>query len=106
GEAVEILTFTEAAEFHIQGAVEILLLDPHLGQAPGLATAPDFLHRAELPSTWDTDAVVGQVAPATLGDRQLELGVLPAEDLLQIQVHAQRELVAVACGLVVVVATV
>jgi hypothetical protein len=38
------------ADLHVQRAVEELLLDPHLGQTPGLATAPDFLHRAELPA--------------------------------------------------------
>ncbi len=105
-ETVEVLARPEAAEFHIQRAVEVLLFEPHLGQAPGLAASPHFLHRAELPGAWVADAVVGQVATASLGDGQFEFGIVPAEDLLQVQVRTQGELVAVAGGLVVVVATV
>ncbi|MNJ22932.1 hypothetical protein D3C77_173090 [compost metagenome] len=41
-----------------------------------------------------------------LGDGQLELGIVPAEDFLQVQVRAQGELAAVAGGLVVVIAAV
>ncbi|MNM98179.1 hypothetical protein D3C81_1107030 [compost metagenome] len=37
------------------------------------------------------------------GDGQLELGIVPAKDLLQVQVGAEGELVAVARGLVVVI---
>ncbi|MCY1175738.1 hypothetical protein D9M73_159870 [compost metagenome] len=41
-----------------------------------------------------------------LGDGELELGVVPAEDLLQVQVRAEGELAAVARRLVVVITAV
>ncbi|MNS97466.1 hypothetical protein D3C72_1318000 [compost metagenome] len=106
GEAVEVFTLTEAAEFHIQRAIEVFLLDPHLGQPPGLATTPDFLGRGEAADPWIIDAVVADVVAVALGDGELELGVVPAEDLLQVQVRAEGELAAVACRLVVVITAV
>ena len=106
GEAVEVLALAETAEFHVQRAVEVLLLEPQLGQPPGLPAAPDLLHRADVPGTRVADAVVGKVLAVALGDGELELGSLPAEDLLQIHVHAQGELVGVASGLVVVIAAI
>lgn len=39
-----------------------------------------------------------------MGDRQLKLGIFPAQNLLQIQVRAQAELIAVARRTVVVIA--
>nr|WP_263473319.1 hypothetical protein [Pseudomonas aeruginosa] len=59
-----------------------------------------------MPGTRVADAVVGKVLAVALGDGELELGGLPAEDLLQVHVHAQSELVGVAPGLVVVIAAV
>ena len=38
-----------------------------------------------------------------MGDRQLKLGIAPPQNLLQVQVRAQAELVAVARGAVVVI---
>ncbi len=61
GEAVEVLALAETAEFHVQRAVEVLLLEPQLGQPPGLPAAPDLLHRADVPGTRVADAVVGKV---------------------------------------------
>jgi hypothetical protein len=69
--------------------VEEFLLVPHLRQARGLATAPDFLGRSEAADAWIVDPVVADVVAAALGDGQLEFGVVPAEDLLQVQVRAQ-----------------
>lgn len=80
GEAVEVLALAETAEFHVQRAVEVLLLEPQLGQPPGLPAAPDLLHRADVPGTRVADAVVGKVLAIALGDGELELGGLPAED--------------------------
>ncbi|MNO73308.1 hypothetical protein D3C76_642700 [compost metagenome] len=104
-EAVEVLAFAETAEFHVQCAIEVLLLDPHLRQPPGFATAPYLLGRGEAADTRVVDAVVADVVAVALGDGQLEFGVVPAKDLLQVQVAAEGELVAVARGAVVVVAT-
>ena len=42
-EAVEVFARPETTGFNIQCAVKIFLLGPHLRQAPGLTTAPDFL---------------------------------------------------------------
>ncbi|KPX38410.1 Uncharacterized protein ALO70_05746 [Pseudomonas amygdali pv. eriobotryae] len=102
-EAVEVFARSETTSLDVQRAVKVLLLDPHLRQTPGLAATPDFLGGTEGTGTRVADPVVGDVAPATFGDCQLELCILPAESLLQIDFHAQRELVAVAAGLVVVV---
>ena len=105
-EAVEVFAFAETADLDVEFLIEEFLLVPHLRQARGLATAPDFLGRGEATDARIVDAVVADVVAAALGDGQLKLGVVPAEDLLQVQVRAQAELVAVARSAVVVVAAV
>ena len=75
-------------------------------QARGLATAPDFLGRSETAHPWIVDAVIADVVAAAMGDGQLKFSVVPAQDLLQVQVRAQAELVAVARRAVMVIAAV
>ena len=68
-----------------------------------MATAIDFLGGAEGAGTRVADAIIGDVLAITVGQLDLGLGVIPTPQLLQVQGHAQAELVAVARGLVMVV---
>ena len=105
-EGVEVLAFTEITGLDVQLAIEELVLDPQLGQTHHMATAIDFLGGTQGPCTRITDTVIGDILTITVGQLDLRLGVVPAPQLLQVQRHTQTKLVAVACGLVVVVATV
>ena len=80
------------------------MLNPQLGQAHHMATTIDFLRGAQGAGTRITDTVIGDVLTITVGQLDLGLGVVPAPQLLQVQGYAQAKLVAVARGLVVVVA--
>ncbi|MNS59096.1 hypothetical protein D3C72_920460 [compost metagenome] len=104
--AVEVFAFAETADLDVEFLIEEFLLVPHLCQARGLATAPDFLGRGEAANARIVDAVIADVVAAAFGDGQLKLGVVPAEDLLQVEVCAQTELIAIARSAVVVVAAV
>ncbi len=67
---------------------------------------PQTSWEAERAGARVADAVVGDVLAVTVGHAGSWPGIVPAQDLLQVERHAQAELVAVARGLVVVVATV
>ena len=75
-------------------------------QARGLAAAPDFLGRCETAHPRIVDAIVADVVTAAVGNGQLKFSVVPTQDLLQIQVRAQAELVAVARRTIMVIAAV
>ena len=105
-EAVEVFALTKATGLDVELLVEEFLLVPHLRQACGLATAPDFLGRSEAADPWVVDPVIADIVAIALGNRQLEFSVVPAQDFLQIQVRAQAELIAVTRGAVMVVAAV
>ncbi|MNI64049.1 hypothetical protein D3C73_1194650 [compost metagenome] len=82
------------------------MLDPQLGQTHHVATTVDFLGRAQGAGTRVTDTVVGDVLAITVGQLDLGLGVIPAQQFLQVQRRTQTELVGITRGLVVVVAAV
>ncbi|MNO88692.1 hypothetical protein D3C76_801520 [compost metagenome] len=82
------------------------MLNPQLGQTHHVATAVNFLRRTQGAGTRIANAVVGDVVTVTVGQLDLRLSVIPAPQLLQIECHAQTELISVTRSLVVVVATV
>lgn len=101
-EGVEVFTFTEVAGLDVQFVVEELMLNPQLGQTHHVATTVDFLGRTQGAGTRVADTVVGDVLAVTIGELDLGLGVVPAEQFFQVQRRAQAELVGVARGLVIV----
>ncbi|MNP16571.1 hypothetical protein D3C76_1089720 [compost metagenome] len=78
------------------------MLDPQLGQPDHVPTTIDFLGGTQGAGTRVADTVVGDVLTVTVGELDLGLGVVPAEQFLQVQRRPQAELVTVACGLVIV----
>ncbi|MOA56304.1 hypothetical protein D3C78_1802590 [compost metagenome] len=65
--------------------------------------APNLLHRAELRGTWIGDAFVGQVVAITFRYQQLKLGIVPAQQFLQVHMRTEGPLGGIARGTVVVV---
>ncbi|MNS89324.1 hypothetical protein D3C72_1233330 [compost metagenome] len=102
-ETVEVRTFVEAAKLQVQRPIQPALTEPHLRQAPGLPAAINFLARGVASHSRISDAIVGQVAPVTLGDGELELRMLPTEDFLQVGLEAQRILLGPARRMIFVI---
>jgi hypothetical protein len=68
--------------------VKEALINPELRQTPGLAPAPHFLYRGQASGTRVVN-MLGQVAPVSAGDGELELRIIPVEQLFQVEAGAK-----------------
>src|SRR5262249_42192562 len=97
GERGEIIPLGKFADLPVELAVEELLAIPEFGEPPGLAATIQLLDLLQVAQM----RIIAEVAPVTIGDHHVELGMFEPKELLQVQLRRERPLIGVAPQLLV-----